>query len=226
MRKWFPVALMLAGMVLATVLPAAAATVSYSVGGWGPNRFPGPITPPANAQWGVDGYPGDALELQPYTGSLDLTPGIYVLKINTLQWAIDFTYGGTATDPLAWSDVQFAIPMPRSMSVDASSGTLGQNASLVCTWENDFLSVPAGSVTGFVVTVGGTSYSVHVTPLAIGSVGGVFPRPSQLPTQAPQEITCAFPCAQPPLDVMAEFVVDVPVPARTASWGSLKMIYR
>jgi hypothetical protein len=81
-------------------------------------------------------------------------------------------------------------------------------------------------VTEFVVTVDGFLYSVRVTPLAVGSVGGVFPRPGGLPTQAPQEITCAFPCAQPPQDVMAQFVVDAPVPARTASWGSLKMIYR
>jgi len=225
MRKLTLAAILLAG-VLAAAVPVAAATVEYSVGGWGPRQFPAPTIPPADAPWGPNGYPGDAVELQPYTGTLDLTPGTYVQKINTLLWAIDYTYGGTETDPNAWSDVQFAISAPRSMSVGAAEGALDQGASLNCTWENDYLSFATGAVTEFVVTVSGLSYAVHVTPVATGSLGGVFPPPSRVPTPAPQEITCAFPCAQPAQDVMAQFVVDAPVPARTASWGSLKLIYR
>lgn len=217
-------AILLAGMALAST--AVAASVNYTVGGWGPLKFPAPTTPPENAPWGPDGYPGDSLELLAYTGTLELTPGTSVLKINTLLWAINWTYGGTATDPAAWSDVQFAISAPRSMSVDASNGALAQTGSLNCGWENDNLSFAAGSAMDFVVVDSGMSYAVHVTPLALGPFDGLFPSPNRLPIQSPQEITCAFPCAQPPRDMMAQFVVDVPVPARASSWGRLKMIYR
>ena len=39
--------IVLAGMALAS--PAAAATVGYTVAGWGPHQFPAPTTPPADA---------------------------------------------------------------------------------------------------------------------------------------------------------------------------------
>ena len=216
--------IVLAGMALAS--PAAAATVGYTVAGWGPHQFPAPTTPPADAPWGPAGYPGDVVELQTYTGTLDLTPGTHVLKINTLLWAIDYTYGGTATDPNAWSDVLFAISAPRSISMDATDHALAQTGSLNCTWDNDYLSFAPGSVTDFVVSVSGLSYVVHVTPLAVAPFGGVFSSPNSLPTRSPQDITCAFPCPQPAQDVMAEFVVDAPVPATAKSWGSLKVLYR
>jgi hypothetical protein len=226
MQKRFLVVLALVSIVLAAALPAAAATVNYSVGGWGSQQFPAPTPPPAIAPWGPNGYPGDAVELQAYTGTLDLTPGTSVLKINTLLWAIDYTYGGTTTDPDAWSDVPFAISAPRSMSVGASNGALVQTGSLNCTWDNDYLSFAAGSAIDFVVVVSGLSYTVHVTPLALGPFEGVFPSPQSLPTLSPQAIACAFPCAQPARDMMAQFNVDAPVPANTTSWGRLKMLYR
>jgi hypothetical protein len=213
--------ILLAGMALAST--AAAATVSYTVGGWGPHQFPAPTTPPANAPWGTDGYPGDLVELQTYTGTLDLTPGTSEQKINTLLWTIDYTYGGTTTDPNAWSDVLFAISAPRSISVGASNGNLAQAGELNCTWSNDFLSFAAGSALDFVVVDSGLSYTVHVTPLPLN---GAFSSRNNLPMQSPQGITCELPCPQPPQDMMAEFIVDAPVPANASSWGRLKMIYR
>lgn len=216
--------ILLAGMALAST--AAAATVNYTVGGWGPLQFPAPTTPPETAPWGPTGYPGDAVELQAYTGTFDLTPGMSVQKINTLLWAIDYTYGGTATDPEAWSDIPFAISAPRSMSVGASNGALAQAGALNCTWENDYLSFAAGSAMDFIVVDSGLSYAVHVTPLALGPFEGLFPSPNRLPAQSPQEITCALPCTQPARDLMAQFIVDAPVPAKASSWGRLKMIYR
>jgi hypothetical protein len=65
-----------AATVMASVLTASAVmTVTYTVDGVAPQQFAGLVTPPADAPWGPNGYPGDTVELQAYTGSLDLTPG-------------------------------------------------------------------------------------------------------------------------------------------------------
>ncbi len=217
-------AVALLGVLLAS--SAVAATVNYSVGGWGPHQFPAPTTPPADAPWGVTGYPGDTVELQACAGTLDLTPGVHVLKINTLLWTVDYTYGGTATDPNAWSDVPFAISAPRSITIGVSNGAIAQAGALNCTWDNDVLSFAPGSAMDFVVSVSGGSYSVHVTPLAVEPFAGGSPSLNTRPMKSPLAITCAFPCLQPAQDVWAQFIVDAPVPAHTASWGRLKSIYR
>ena len=214
------------GIVL--VSPAAAVTVNYTVAGVGPMQFPGPVTPPANAPWGPDGYPGDTVELQAYQGVLDLTPGTYVAKINTLLWTIDYTYGGTATDPDAWSDLEFTVNAPRAMSVHTSSGALAQAGTLLATWETDSLGFAPGSTVDFGVSVSGLMYMVHVTPLALDPAAGIFDNcaGSILSTRPTRDIKCFAPWIQPTRDVMAQFVVDAPVPTTTTSWGHLKALHR
>jgi hypothetical protein len=51
--------------------PAQAGTVSFTMGGWTAS-FPAPTTPPADAPWGTNGYPGDTVAFQAYTFDLDL----------------------------------------------------------------------------------------------------------------------------------------------------------
>ena len=132
-------------IIFAVALSAGATTVNYTVSGWA-NQYPASITPPASAPWGVNGYPGDTLEMVTYTGTLDLTPGTYNLKINTLNWTIDYTYGGTATNPDDWSVVFHNITAIRSISFDGGpSGSLSQTALLENQWENDFLTVEEGA---------------------------------------------------------------------------------
>ena len=210
--KMLLVALAIAGLAVAGT--AHAITVDYTVLGWG-QQFPGLVTPPANAPWGVNGYPGDTVELQTYTGTLDLTPGTSTQKINTLLWTIDYTYGGTATDPDAWSDVLFSFAGLRDMSIDGGPlGTLNQAGSLEATWENDFLSFSSGSAITFNVQ----GYRVDVTPEAVARVGGSdFPGG---PT--------GNPWIQPPRDVMARFDVslaEVPEPTTLVLGGMLLAIF-
>lgn len=185
-------------LILICTAFAGAATINYTVSGWGPNQYPASITPPANAPWGVDGYPGDTVELAAYTGTLDLTPGSYSLKINTLAWTIDYTYGGTETDPEAWSDVLFNFSAVRNISFDASpAGSIGQNGSLNCTWDGDFLDFSNGAGSTFIV--GG--FQVSVTPLALSQYGW------NLGAQTQQ-------------NVMAEFVVtEIPEPMTLSLLG-------
>ena len=70
-----------AAAILALAGLAQAATVQYTVSGWGPTSFPSGITPAPDAAHGPNGYPGDTLALQSYTGTLDLTPGTYQQRI-------------------------------------------------------------------------------------------------------------------------------------------------
>jgi hypothetical protein len=214
--KALTLAVVILGIILAS--PAGAVSVSYTVGGVGPTQYPGPVTPPANAPWGPNGYPGDTVYLEAYQGLLDLTPGTQVLKINTLFWTIDYTYAGTATDPTAWSDLAFTVGAPRLMSVFNSNAPLAQTGSLQVTWDNDFLSFAPGSTTDFNVSILGMLYVVHVTPLALEPAAGNF--------ELCKDITCLAPWFQPMRDVMAEFVVEAPVPTTPASWGRVKKLYR
>lgn len=155
-------------MFLAAAGTAQAITINYTVDGWS-GQFPGPVTPPANAPWGVDGYPGDTVELQAYNGVLDLVPGSYVLPINTLVWTIDYTYGGTATDPNDWSDLLFGLNMSRLITFDGgASGMLSQTGSLEVTWDNDYITVNQGGLT----TVYVSGYRIDITPLGLAEVGG------------------------------------------------------
>ena len=173
----------------------ASADISFTVLGWGPNQYPASITPPENAPWGIDGYPGDTLEMVAYTGTLDLTPGTYYMKINTLKWTIDYTYGGTTTDPDDWSDVLHNITAIRSISFDGGpSGSLSQTALLENQWENDFLTINEGSTTSF--SVGG--FYVYVTPLGLVRTGG-------------SNFSGDNPWVQPERDITAQFVIT-PIP--------------
>jgi hypothetical protein len=150
---------------------AQAQTVDYTVYGWAPTQYPAPTTPPANAPWGVNGYPGDTLGTVAYTGTLNLTPGTYKLEIDTLTWKIDYTYGGTATDPTAWSDVVSNVTATRGISfAGGPAGTISQTGILDCAWDNDYLTLNDGPTSSFVV--GG--YQVDVTPLGLSDSGSSF----------------------------------------------------
>jgi hypothetical protein len=197
---------------------ANATTVSYTVTTWS-DQYPAPTDPPEGSPWGSDGYPGDTVTMATYTGTLDLTPGTYELKINTLDWLIDYTYGGTETEwdyPDHWSELFFDITAVRDISFDGGpTGSLSQTGSLHCTWDNDFLSIDEGSTSSF--TVGG--FRVDVTPLGIDEFGGTdFPG-------APY----GNPWAQPSRDVMAEFVVTaIPEPGTMlfAGLGLLALLWK
>jgi hypothetical protein len=203
------VAVAIMGMALAG--PAQAVYVSYTVAGSGPMFFPGPVTPPGNAPWGVNGYPGDTIELKAHTGLLNLVVGSYVQKINTLSWTIDYTYAGTATDPTAWSNLAFPVPVSRNMSLDGGpAGALSQTGLLEVTWDNDFLSFSAGSATSFLAQ----GYQVDVTPLAVSRVGG-------------SNFDGSNPWIQPDRDIMARFdvsVAEVPEPS-TMVLGALLLSF-
>jgi hypothetical protein len=167
LTKTLGAALVVAG--LAMVLPAQASLVNYTVDGVGPQQFAGPVTPPANAPWGPDGYPGDTVELQTYSGSFDLVAGTSIQKINTLLWTIDYTYAGTATDPDAWSDLSFTFNTARNMTIaGVGPASLNQTGSLLVTWENDYLGLAGGPTITFYVQ----GYRVDVTPLAVATAGG------------------------------------------------------
>jgi hypothetical protein len=190
-----------AGGVFIMAMSAGAATVNYTVSAWGPNQYPAPTAPPEGAPWGVNGYPGDTLGLVTYTGTLELTPGIYELKINTLDWTINYTYGGTETAwdyPNHWSDVLFSITAIRSISFNAGpAGSLSQTGLLTCKWDDDYLTFNDGTTASFNVQ----GYAVEVTPLGLSPVAG-------------SNFSGSNPWVQPEHDVMARFdVVLVPEPA-------------
>jgi hypothetical protein len=210
---------------LALVSPAAAETVSYTVGGyWG--QFPGPVNPaPEGAPFGPNGYPGDVVDLQTYTGTLDLVPGTYILKINTLLWTVNYTYAGTEDCwdwPDCWPELEFALNPARSMSVGTANGNLDQAGLLEVDWDDDYLSFASGSTTTFSV---GT-HLVHVTPLAVDRTSGLN---GALVNQSPQErITYNDPpYLRPAIDIYAEFVVEeAKVSIDPMTWGAIKELYR
>ena len=188
-------------VIFVMAMSAGAATVNYTVSGWA-NQYPAATTPPASAPWGVNGYPGDTLEMVTYTGTLDLAPGTYNLKIDTLNWTIDYTYGGTATNPDDWSDLSFNITAIRSISFDGGpSGSLSQMGLLECTWDNDYLALNEGATSSF--TVGG--FQVNVTPLGLDQFGGT-------------NFDGSNPWVQPQTDIIARFDV-VPEPATMCLLG-------
>ena len=169
-----------------------AETINYTVSGWGPNQYPSDTTiGPEGCVWGVDGYPGDTLGMVTYTGTLDLTPGTYELKINTFEWTIDYTYGGTETDCGNWSDVLHNITAVRSISFSGGpSGSLGQTMVLTNKWDNDYVTIDEGGTASF--TVGG--YQVDVTPLRVDQFWGT-------------NFSGGNPWTQPGVDIVAKFVV-------------------
>jgi hypothetical protein len=175
---------------------ARATTITYTVDGVAAQQFPSSVTPPTNAPWGTNGYPGDTVEIQAYTNTFDLVAGITTQKINTLLWIVNYTYGGTATDPNQWSDLDFYPNASRNMTIGSQTQAFTQLGSLHVTWFTDYLSFSAGSTASFTID----GYEVDVTPLAVpsSSAGG-----SGNP-----------PWVQPPQDMMAQFTVtQIPEPA-------------
>ncbi len=210
---------------LTLVSPAAAETVSYTVGGYS-GQFPGPVNPaPEGAPFGSLGYPGDIVDLQTYTGALDLVPGTYILKINTLLWTINYTYAGTEDCwawPDCWPELEFNLNLPRSMSVGTTNGNLDQTGLLEVDWDDDYVSFASGSTTAFSV---GT-YLVRVRPLALDRTSGLNSAPMR--QSPPERIPCNDPpYLHPPIDIYAEFVVErADVSNDPMTWGAVKALYR
>ncbi len=189
-----------------------AITVNYTVDGWGPMQFRGPYyeyqpdPDPTHPQ----GWPGDTVELQEYTGTLDLSVGSSIQKINTLLWTVNYTWAENP-ETHAWEVLNFDIFAPRSMSFEGMPGSnLFQDGLLEVTWDNDYLTFYEGSTTGFVV--GG--YVVRVTPLALERRGAVFGE-KNLP-----------PWIQPEQDVMARFdISEVPEPTAVFTGALLLAVF-
>ena len=180
--------LVIAGLALAS--PTYAVLVTYTVDGVAAQQFASPTTPPADAAWGVNGYPGDTVELQSYTGTFDLTVGTTIQKINSLLWTVNYTYGGTATDANAWSDVPFTLSAIREIQIGEATATLSQTGSLNAQWDNDYLGFSLGST----VTLYTQGYRIDITPLAVDSTGAT-------------NFDGSNPWVQPSQDVYAQFVV-------------------
>jgi len=164
------------GSASVDVVPA----LTYTVSAWGPTDFPGPYPVPAGAPHLVDGYgyPGDKVELKSYTGTLNLAPGTYDLKINTLSWSVSYTYAGTDGDwtndwppppaPPDWVEMAFPIDAPRTITFGTGpSGPLSQMGLLEVNWDTDYLSANAGSTHTFFVG----NCRIDVTPLAVARAG-------------------------------------------------------
>jgi PEP-CTERM motif len=156
-------------VIFVMAMSAGATTVNYTVSGWGATQFPGPVTPPAGAPHSVDGwgYPGDTVTLTGNSGSFDLVDGAsYTLKINTLQWGVDYTYNGTAAAwdyPDNWPDLTFAIDAAQSITIGAATGNISQAGTLQATWNDDYLSFSAGPIASIYVQ----GYRVDITPLSL-----------------------------------------------------------
>ena len=177
-------------------LNALATDVSYTVSGWGPTQYPGPFPPPPGAPH--SSYPGDTVQFQTYTGTLNLTPGTYVQKINTLLWTVDWTYNGTncslsddGPPPGDWPQLLFPINAARTMSFGAGpASSLSQTGLLKTTWFDDYITVNAGSTSTFFVS----GYEIKVTAGA-------------LPERNVWNSSGSPPWIQPNQDVMATFEV-------------------
>jgi len=202
---------------------ARADTVAYSVDGVGAMQFPGPITPPNDAPWGANGYPGDTVAIAGYTGAIDLTPGSSIQQIGAVNWTVNYTYAGTATDPNSWSNLTFNFNATSNISIDGSVvGSLSQPGQLNVQWDNDYLSFSSGSTTSFLAD----GYAVQVTPLAISETGAWNWNGVAGDGNPPWPQT-------PSLELMAEFDVtslpdgggpgteagDTAVPAPSVAWG-------
>lgn len=92
-----------------------------------------------------------------------LSPGTSVQQVNPVNWSVNYTYGGTADDPTAWSDVSFDFTLSRTISLDGVVlGTISQPGHLLCSWDTDYLTLGDGPTSTFDVP----GYSIAVTPMA------------------------------------------------------------
>jgi hypothetical protein len=223
-------------LTLALALPAFATTVNYVVGGTGPLPFPGPDPVPSGCACTVpanNGYPGDTVEFAAYAGTLDLTPGVYYQKINSLYWTVDYTWAGRDCVFYCgggWDQLYHNVNAPRSITIGSQTLTLAQSGLLENGWDDDWLSFAAGSTVSFLVQGDpGQWYTVQVTPVALARAGfGSWPAgfcgglANQSSSLAPM---CYLPCALCPVDVIAKFEVDQTVPVDASTWGKVKAIY-
>jgi hypothetical protein len=178
-------------------------------------QLPAPTPAPADAPWGANGYPGDTLQFAAYTGSLDLTPGTIVQQVGTINWTVDYTYGGTATAwdyPANWNPILFNLSTTSGMTIDTASGSLTQTGLLDSEWDNDYLSFNDGPTTSFVVD----GYQVDVTPLGFAPEGAT-------------NFDGNNPWVQPAQALMASFTITAtPEPASLAllALGGLTLLRR
>jgi hypothetical protein len=212
-------------VVLAVALPVRAVLVSYTVDGWGAQNFPGtaadtpaPAPPnvpagdyPSGNYWGPDGYPGDQVAVQSYTGTLNLTPGTTIQQINVLNWTGYYTYAGDGnpSDPNeGWQQLYFNFGTPRSLTIDGQTAPLSQGGLLQCLWDNDYLSVSDGSTVSLYVD----GYRVDVTPLGLPAAGAGWS--GSIPDGVPQ----------PDRNIMAQFVVTAVPEPTTGLAGALLLL--
>ncbi len=158
--------------------PAQAISINYTVDGWGPMQFPGPYygTNPGPDPQHPNGYPGDTVELMSFLGTLELTPGSYVQKINTLLWTVDYTWaesGGGGEEK--WEQLLFNIDATRGMYFgnfgELPVSDLNQTGLLEVNYDTDYLSFADGPTTAFLVE----GFRVDVTPLGLARVGARIP---------------------------------------------------
>ncbi len=151
----------IAGIVAA--LPAHAALVTYEVDSVAAS-FPSPITAPTEASWGKDGYPGDSVQLQSYTGQFDLSPGTSSQLINSLLWTVNPTYAGTNAGP--WTNYEFTVNASRVIHIGASATTLSQTGTLAVTYFSDTLAFSSNGPTASLLFNG---YKIDITPQSLPS---------------------------------------------------------
>lgn len=132
------------------VSPASAATVNYTVDGIASLNFAYVLN---------NGYPSDTVEIQSYTGTLDLTPGTVIQQVNTVAWTVDYSASGNSPGTFT-----AAVPATRDIHFSAVTGTLSQNGTLSVLPSADTLAFALGSTT--TLTVNG--WLVSITPLALG----------------------------------------------------------
>ena len=180
----------IAGIV--TALPAHAASITYTVDSV-TTSFPATIVVPGDAYWMtnagptnglINGYPGDSVQLQSYTGQFDLTPGTSIQQVNSLLWTVNPTYGGTLTDANpsgTWQNSVFNVDASRVIHIGGSSATISQAGSLNVTYDTDTLVFSSSGPTASLLVDG---YKIDITPLSIplpltaGDWGSQLPQPT------------------------------------------------
>ena len=158
-----------------SAVSARATTVGYSATGVSAVNYPSPLVAPADSVFGAGGYPGDAVGLAAYSGTLDLKPGVQTIAINTLQWNVNPTYYGPETGP--WPEFDFALNLNRAITIDGVTGGLTQSGSIHSSYFDDTLSVAASTarslyVDGYKVTITGQA----AAPVDAGDFGPQAPQ--------------------------------------------------